>query len=68
MGFIDEAAELGFSVYDTRNTHPNHRHIRYALFFHSLALIACIRKGRGAPDNYPRYMRQIDANQRCLRK
>ncbi|KAF8349828.1 hypothetical protein F5887DRAFT_942564 [Amanita rubescens] len=45
IGYIDRAIELGFQVYETRNGYPNHRHVRYALFFHSLAMTARLKKG-----------------------
>ncbi|KAI0090021.1 histidine kinase [Irpex rosettiformis] len=68
LGFSAEAAQLGFYVYNTRDKHPNHRHIRYALFFHSLALIDCIRNEQLSQDTYERYMDQIEANQSYIRK
>ncbi|KIP05676.1 hypothetical protein PHLGIDRAFT_128752 [Phlebiopsis gigantea 11061_1 CR5-6] len=68
LGFHDAAAELGFTVWDTRDAHPNHRHSRYALFFHSLAMISCIRKGEITPQQYARYSHQIDENQTYIRK
>lgn len=46
----------------------SHRHTRYGIFFHSLAMIACVRKGEVSPHNYARYMRQIELNQQYLRK
>ncbi|EKM60729.1 uncharacterized protein PHACADRAFT_155836 [Phanerochaete carnosa HHB-10118-sp] len=68
LGFHEAAAELGFFVYETRDKHPNHRHSRYGLFFHSLALTSCIRKADLNAEQYGRYMRQIDANQSYIRK
>ncbi|TFK40893.1 dual-domain HisK/Mak2 protein kinase [Crucibulum laeve] len=68
VGFVEEAAALGFYVYQTRDSHPNHRHVRYALFFHSLAMIACIRKGNTTIDRRSAYLAQIRANQTYLRK
>lgn len=41
----------------------SHRHIRFALFFHSLALIACIRKERG----HNKDLEQVSLNQAFLR-
>ncbi|KAF5355680.1 hypothetical protein D9756_004007 [Leucocoprinus leucothites] len=65
VGYIEEAAQLGFSLYQTRGVHP--KHIRYALFFHSLALIACIR--RGVPMQFrARYLKQVQANQVYLKR
>ncbi|KAK7694195.1 hypothetical protein QCA50_001375 [Cerrena zonata] len=68
LGFIEKAAELGFAVYATRDKHPNHRHVRYGLFFHCLALIDCIRKGHLTDVARNRYLSQIDANQIYIRK
>ncbi|CAL1696704.1 unnamed protein product [Somion occarium] len=71
LGFVDEAAELGFSVWRTRDKHPkgfSHRHIRYSLFFHSLAMIACLRKGHLMDAVRHRYLKQIEANQSYIRK
>ncbi|KDQ54896.1 hypothetical protein JAAARDRAFT_196280 [Jaapia argillacea MUCL 33604] len=68
IGYADEAAELGFAVYESREQHPNHRHTRYGLFFHSLALISCMRKGNMARDRRHRFMKQVEANQSFIRK
>lgn len=46
----------------------SHRHIRYALFFHNLAMIACIRKGLVAGEERNKYLNQINLNQRYIRK
>lgn len=46
----------------------SHRHVRYALFFHSLAMIACLRKGNITDDVRSTYMKQIDTNQGYIRK
>ncbi|KAF9454975.1 dual-domain HisK/Mak2 protein kinase [Macrolepiota fuliginosa MF-IS2] len=67
VGHIEEAASLGFSIYQTRDIHPNHRHTRYALFFHSLALIACIRRGISR-EHRSQYLKQIEANQKFLKR
>ncbi|KAK0208888.1 hypothetical protein DFS33DRAFT_1254916 [Desarmillaria ectypa] len=68
LGFFDEAAELGFSVYDTRDRHPNHRHVRYGLFFHSLAMISSMRKRNVTEETRLRYLKQIELNQRFIKK
>ncbi|KAF8272384.1 histidine kinase [Lactarius quietus] len=68
LGYVQEAAELGFSIYDTRDRHPNHRHTRYALFFHSLAMIDCIRDEYVAEDQRYRYLEQVAANQAYIRR
>ncbi|KAI9509850.1 hypothetical protein F5148DRAFT_1275037 [Russula earlei] len=68
LGYVQEAAFLGFSIYDTRDRHPNHRHTRYALFFHSLAMIACIREEYVTEDESGRYLEQIAANQTYIRR
>ncbi|KAJ7630475.1 hypothetical protein FB45DRAFT_915621 [Roridomyces roridus] len=66
LGFVTEAAELGFEVYATREKHPNHRHVRYGLFFHSLALTAAIRTGQLSEDVRRRYLEQVKLNQRYI--
>ncbi|KAI0757423.1 histidine kinase [Daedaleopsis nitida] len=68
LGFVEEAAALGFQVYETRDSNPNHRHTRYALFFHSLALIHCIRKGGLSNEERAKYFKQIETNQSYIRK
>ncbi|KZT67653.1 histidine kinase [Daedalea quercina L-15889] len=68
LGFVNEAAALGFYVYDTRDKHPNHRHTRYSLFFHTLAMIQCIRNGELDSETRPKYLKQIDLNQSYIRK
>ncbi|KAH8086606.1 histidine kinase [Cristinia sonorae] len=68
LGFAPAAAELGFEVYATRDKHPNHRHIRYGLFFHSLAMITCIREENLSTAARARFLKQIDANQSYIRK
>ncbi|KAI9445552.1 histidine kinase [Lactarius indigo] len=68
LGYVQEAAELGFSIYDTRDRHPNHRHTRYALFFHSLAMIDCIREEYVAVNQRNRYLEQVTANQAYIRR
>ncbi|KAK0481591.1 hypothetical protein IW261DRAFT_1550690 [Armillaria novae-zelandiae] len=68
LGFFDEAAELGFSLYDTRDRHPNHRHVRYGLFFHSLAMISSMRKRSVTEETRIRYLKQIESNQRFIKK
>ncbi|KAI0666240.1 histidine kinase [Trametes maxima] len=68
LGFVEEAAQLGFYVYETRDSNPNHRHTRYSLFFHTLALIQCLRKGGQVPEECSRFYKQIEANQSYIRK
>ncbi|KAI0271645.1 histidine kinase [Gloeopeniophorella convolvens] len=68
LGYVREAAELGFSIYETRDRHPNHRHTRYALFFHSLAMIACIREEHVTYELRARYFDQVEANQAYIRR
>ncbi|KAI0294831.1 histidine kinase [Russula brevipes] len=68
LGYVQEAAALGFSIYDTRDRHPNHRHTRYALFFHSLAMIACLREEHVTEDERGRYFEQVAANQTYIRR
>lgn len=68
LGYVEAAAKLGFDVYIHRNLHPNHRHVRYALFFHSLALLATIRKSSLAKGTRRKYMSQVVSNQTFIRK
>ncbi|KAI0063199.1 STKc type histidine kinase [Artomyces pyxidatus] len=68
LGYNKEAADLGFTIYETRDRHPNHRHTRYSLFFHSLAMVACIRDGYATEGMRDRYLKQIQANQAYIRK
>ncbi|KAI0307475.1 histidine kinase [Multifurca ochricompacta] len=68
LGYVQEAAELGFSIYDTRDRHPNHRHTRYALFFHNLAMIACVREEYVTGDQRKRYLDQVMVNQVYIRR
>ncbi|EIW86383.1 dual-domain HisK Mak2 protein kinase [Coniophora puteana RWD-64-598 SS2] len=67
-GFIEAAAVLGFSTYEYRDAHPNHRHSRYAAFFHSLSLIECIRRGRLSETQQSQYLKQVELNQAFIRK
>lgn len=67
LGFHSRAAELGFDIYTTRTTLPSHRHIRYGLFFHSLAMIQCIRHGSIPQSQQLKYLQQTEVNQQYLR-
>jgi hypothetical protein len=67
-GMIEEAAHIGFSVFESRLSHPNHRHVRYALFFHNLAMIACLRKVNAIGQNHDAYLLQIRENQTFIKK
>jgi len=67
-GFSTEAAELGFSVRESMHFHPNHRHTRYAMTFHSLAMLDCIRSGRLSEERQSLYLKQVDTNQAFVRK
>ncbi|TRM62878.1 histidine kinase [Schizophyllum amplum] len=66
LGFIKEACDLGFSVYETREMHPNHRHVRYALFFHTLAMISRLRDGNLEEDETTVYRKQIQTNKSLI--
>ncbi|KIL70561.1 hypothetical protein M378DRAFT_194875 [Amanita muscaria Koide BX008] len=68
LGHIQKSAELGFYVYETRNGHPNHRHVRYALFFHSLAMTACLREGKVPDGRRSTYLAQVIKNQAYIKK
>ncbi|KAI5897382.1 histidine kinase [Schizophyllum commune H4-8] len=62
LGFIKEACDLGFSIYETREMHPNHRHVRYALFFHTLAMISRLRDNNLSEAEVIVYKKQIQTN------
>ncbi|KAJ7922998.1 hypothetical protein B0H13DRAFT_1981220 [Mycena leptocephala] len=66
LGYASDAAMLGFDLYATRDKHPNHRHVRYGLFFHSLALIGCLRAGNPSDDVRRRYLEQVRLNQKYI--
>ncbi|KZT42789.1 hypothetical protein SISSUDRAFT_979545 [Sistotremastrum suecicum HHB10207 ss-3] len=69
LGWFEAAAELGFRLYENRLCHPNHRHVRYGLFFHSLALIQTLRDhGHTMSDpEKQKYLHQVSLNQHYLR-
>ena len=46
----------------------SHRHTRYSLFFHCLALIDCVRRGLVSTEERTRYIKQIETNQSYIRK
>lgn len=46
----------------------SHRHVRWALFFHSLALITCIRAGKVTGEEGDRYLKQVNDNQTFIKK
>ncbi|KAJ7022028.1 hypothetical protein C8F04DRAFT_1139170 [Mycena alexandri] len=66
VGYSSQAATLGFDLYATRDKHPNHRHVRYALFFHSLAMIGCLRAGILSDETRRRYLDQVHLNQKYI--
>ena len=85
LGYVKEAAALGFQVYETRDKHPkyvlisihqecatnmlhSHRHVRYGLFFHSLAMVACIRQAVVGATEKDRYLKQVKINQEFIKK
>ncbi|KAF8746288.1 hypothetical protein AX14_000082 [Amanita brunnescens Koide BX004] len=68
IGYIDQAIELGFQVYETRNSYPNHRHVRYALFFHSLSITARLREGEISGHRRNALISQISKNQAYIKK
>ncbi|KZV95615.1 STKc type histidine kinase [Exidia glandulosa HHB12029] len=68
LGFFEEAAALGYEVFHARHLHPNHRHSRYALFWHSLALIQCCRMPRTNDKQREAYLEQVELNQSYIRK
>ncbi|KAJ7275535.1 histidine kinase [Mycena haematopus] len=68
LGFLSEAATLGFELYATRDKHPNHRHVRYGMFFHSLALIGWLRAANPSEDIRRQYLEQVRLNQQYISK
>ncbi|TFY70056.1 hypothetical protein EVJ58_g22 [Rhodofomes roseus] len=66
LGFANEAAALGFYVYDMRDKHP--KHTRYSLFFHAMAMIQCIRGGDLDSETRTKYLKQIELDQSYIRK
>ncbi|KZP00739.1 histidine kinase [Calocera viscosa TUFC12733] len=68
LGYWRHAAELGFQIYESRNWHPNYRHVRFGLTFHSLAMIQCLRDPRLSDSDRIRYSDQIECNQEYVRK
>ncbi|KAH8834919.1 dual-domain HisK/Mak2 protein kinase [Flagelloscypha sp. PMI_526] len=68
LGHYLKAVELGFDVYAHRNLHSNHRHVRYALFFHSLALLATFRTVKLSKPIRKKYLEQVQLNQTFIKK
>ncbi|KAI5123720.1 hypothetical protein M0805_000314 [Coniferiporia weirii] len=68
LGFCADAAELGFDVFESKQYHPNHRHVRFALCYHSLAMINCIRGHALSEGQEKRYMKQINLNQAFIKR
>ena len=46
----------------------SHRHVRFGLFFHSLALIQCLWSDSIPKDQRSRYLHQVQLNQEYLRR
>ncbi|KAI8145982.1 hypothetical protein BJV82DRAFT_31161 [Fennellomyces sp. T-0311] len=61
-----EAAELGFQIIETSINHPEHRHVGIAIFYHSIALIACIRDATLDEDTLEKYRTQVERNRQTL--
>ncbi|KZT56029.1 hypothetical protein CALCODRAFT_550887 [Calocera cornea HHB12733] len=68
LGYWWDAAELGFQIYESRNWHPNYRHVRFGLTFHSLAMIQCLRDPRLSERDRIRYSDQIELNQEFVKR
>ncbi|KAI7857581.1 hypothetical protein BDC45DRAFT_566037 [Circinella umbellata] len=60
-----EAAQLGFHIFEASVKHPEHRHYGIAIFYHSIAMIACIRDNVDE-DTISKYRIQIEKNQQAL--
>ena len=61
-----EAAELGFQIIETSINHPEHRHVGIAIFYHSIALIACIRDATLEKKTLEKYRTQVERNRETL--
>ncbi|KAI9489290.1 hypothetical protein BDB00DRAFT_843739 [Zychaea mexicana] len=61
-----EAARLGFHLFETSLNHPEHRHIGIAIFYHSIAMIACIRDTNLDDATRENYRAQVERNQQTL--
>lgn len=60
--------ESVFVLFISQNHHRSHRHVRYALFFHCLAMVACVRQGDLVPEVRDKYLTQIGLNQDFIKK
>ncbi|KAH7104691.1 hypothetical protein BKA62DRAFT_693063 [Auriculariales sp. MPI-PUGE-AT-0066] len=67
LGQFEAAVELGYDVYANRKLLANHRTTRYALFWHSLALVQVARHIRTTERQKQVYLEQIDLNQAFIR-
>lgn len=63
-----EAAQLGFKILDTAIHHPGHRHIGIAIFYHTIALIACLRDEQLDDATRNTYLGQVDQNREMLQE
>ena len=60
-----EATQLGFHIFEASVKHPEHRHYGIAIFYHSIAMIACIRDDVDEV-TMSKYRIQIEKNQQAL--
>ncbi|KAI8379176.1 uncharacterized protein BYT42DRAFT_316414 [Radiomyces spectabilis] len=65
-GYRQEAVDLGFKLFETSIPHPGHRHYGIALYYHSLAMIACLRQDALDRSVKEKYENQLSCNQRIL--
>ncbi|SRR5229473_6826165 len=66
---VTQSLSLFLTVHtEDQYSRNSHRHTRFALFFHSLAMIACIREEYINEDERQRYLEQIAANQTYIRR
>ncbi|KAL7411025.1 hypothetical protein BDY24DRAFT_371574 [Mrakia frigida] len=65
LGWYEAAADLGFDTWKTKFWNPNHYHARLGVYYHSLALLRCLREGR-PPGTATKYREQISLNQAFL--
>ncbi|KAI9029591.1 hypothetical protein CLU79DRAFT_734877 [Phycomyces nitens] len=66
FGHFQEAADIGFKILETSLNHPSHRHIGIALYYHSLAMVACIRENSIECSVRKMYFEQVARNQAIL--
>lgn len=62
FGFYKEAADSGFEIFNDSLNGTIHRHIGIAIYYHSLAIIECLRDKNLEPEVREKYKAQLDAH------